>query len=65
MQQLLVNTDQFLKFKLDIASSIEEIYQSNEPMLKHLNKGCSITAEMNVISNVRKAILTILKEEKS
>ena len=46
IQQLVANIDQHIKIQVGVNTSIDEIYESQDPMLQQLVKGFSFSAQV-------------------
>ena len=65
IQQLVAQIDQHIKVRASIASSYDDLYESQDPMIEQLVKGFAVEVEVQLISNVKKAIMEVLKEDES
>lgn len=65
IQQLVSHIDQHIKVRSSVASSYDDLYESQDPMIEQLVKGFAVEVEVQLISNVKKAIMEVLKEDES
>ena len=60
--KIFENNDQKLKLELDLGVSLTDILNSGEPILKNIVHGFGARASIHYISNVKKALLELLKD---
>lgn len=65
IQLACAELDQSIKVKVDLAASVKEIYESEQPMIEQLAKGFKVSADVTLISNVKAAILENIKDEEA
>ena len=65
IQQLVANIDQHIRVRATLGSSVGDVYESQEPMIEQLVKGFGVEVDVQLISNVKKAIMEALKEDES
>jgi len=60
---VLKNAGQHIHWKVELGSSIADVMNGGEPIVKALNKGFKVTHKHCVISNMKKAIMEMVKDE--
>mmetsp|Transcript_13163 Transcript_13163/g.20460 ORF Transcript_13163/g.20460 Transcript_13163/m.20460 type:complete len:605 (+) Transcript_13163:18-1832(+) len=62
---LLSNVDQSVKVKFNLGASVAKIFGSPDPVITHGVDGFGVTAEVNLVSNLKEALFNQLKEDSS
>lgn len=61
IKELLKNADQSLDFKVKLGTSLSELFMKEQKLIDAMEQGISAEINLNLISNVRSAVMEILK----
>jgi hypothetical protein len=63
IQTKLKHAGQNVRLEIDLGTCVEELLASDKPLIKHLMQGFRFHIEMSVISNLKKLLLELSKNE--
>ena len=65
IQLLFAGIDQYAKASLDLKASVKDIWESDAPLAENLSQGMQACVELNLVANLKTAILQGLESEES
>jgi hypothetical protein len=65
IQLLFAGIDQYVKASFDLKASIKDIWESNVPLAENISQGMQAGLELNLVANLKTAILQGLESEES
>lgn len=65
IQQLVSGIDQHIKVQVGLAASVDDVWDGEGPMIEQGVRGFCVSAQVQLISNVKKALMAALKDEES
>jgi len=63
--QILSHCGQHIHAQLELGTSIEEIMKSEQPVLKSLTKGFSVSKKVCIVSNLKKVFMELMRNEEN
>ncbi len=61
IKEILKNADQHIDFKFNLGASLPEIFLNEKAFIDIVEKGASAELKLTLVSNIRKAVMEILK----